>query len=136
MPSSRYPDSATAAALVALAARVTVLEAAGAVGTHTRYFGWSDDNVIATADFAAAETSSTNMGTLPARAANGYIWFAVPETEGYPTSIMVGGFPQNIVNYPQQAGTVDDAGGEPHLVGVSSRVQFSGLAGEDIEVVY
>ena len=135
---AKFPISAlaTASQLAALVARVTALESGGTPGTHTRYFGWSDDQVIAPADFAAAATSSTNMGNLPARSANGYIWFAVPETEGYPTSIMVSGFPQDIVNYPQQAGTVDDSNGEPHLVGVSSRIQFSGLAGEAIEVVY
>ena len=52
------------------------------VGDHTRYFGWSDDRVITTADFAAASMSSSNVGTLPQRATDGYILFGVPVAAG------------------------------------------------------
>ena len=107
------------------------------VGDHTRYFGWSDDRVIATADFGAAGMSSSNVGTLPQRATNGYIWFAVPETAGYPSSLHIDNGPiDQIAVYVQQAGTVDDLNGQPHLVGVSFDIQGSVLSGQEIELGY
>ena len=107
------------------------------VGDHTRYFGWSDDRVIATADFGAAGMSSSNVGSLPQRATNGYIWFAVPEAAGYPSSLHVDNGPiDQIAVYVQQAGTVDDLNGQPHLVGVSFDIQGAVLSGQEIELGY
>ena len=107
------------------------------VGDHTRYFGWSDDRVIETADFAAASMSRSNVGTLPQRTTNGYIWFAVPEAAGYPASLHVDNGPiDQIAVYVQQAGTVDDLNGDPHLVGVSFDIQGAVLSGQEIELGY
>ena len=105
------------------------------VGTHTRYFGWSDDRVIETADFGAAASSNSNVGMLPVRSANGYVWIGVPEASGYPRGIkLLGG--QFVQSVPQLAGTVDDTGGAAHLVGVTTRLQAPTLSGARIELVY
>ena len=63
----------------------------GATGQHARYVGWSDDRVIATADFAAANSAMTTTSSCRPRATNGYIWFAVPEDIGYPTDLHIAG---------------------------------------------
>ena len=106
-----------------------------AMGDHTRYFGWSDDRVIDTADFSTAATSSSNVGSLPQRATNGYIWFAVPEAAGYPASLHIDNGPiDQIAVYVQQAGTMDDLNGQPHLVGVSFDIQTLRLSGQEIEL--
>ena len=59
-------------------------------GDHKRYFGWSDDRTIATVDFAAAESSDSNVGMLPARSTNGYLWIGVPDAAGYPRGRQAG----------------------------------------------
>ena len=56
----------------------------------TRYFGWSDDRVIATADLSSADESDTNIGEMPARSTNGYFYAAVPESVGEPASLWLG----------------------------------------------
>ena len=107
------------------------------VGDHTRYFGWSDDRVIATADFAGASTSTTNEGTLPTRISDGYIWFGVPEAAGYPAELHLNNGPiDQLPVFVQQAGTVDDANGDPHIVGVSFDIQGKSLSQEEIELGY
>ena len=81
--------------------------------------------------------SSSNVGTLPQRATNGYIWFAVPEAAGYPASLHVDNGPiDQIAVYVEQAGTVDDLNGQPHLAGVSFDIQGSVLSGQEIELGY
>ena len=115
----------------------TTARLAPVVGDHTRYFGWSDDRVIATADFAAAVTSSANVGTLPQRSTNGYIWFAVPEAAGYPSSLHLNEGPLDQLGvFVRQAGTVDDANGDPHIVGVSFDIQGLQLSGQEVELGY
>ena len=104
---------------------------------HVRYFGWSDDRLIETADFGAASSFNSNAGTLPQRATNGYVWFAVPVAAGYPASLHINGGPLNqIAVFVRQAGTVDDLNGQPHLVAVSFDIQTLHLSGQAIELGY
>ena len=56
-------------------------------GTHNRYVGWSDDVVIAAADLQNAAVFTSDVLTIPARVANGYLWFAVDDDVGYPDSL-------------------------------------------------
>ena len=56
----------------------------------TRYFGWSDDQVIATADLSSADESTSNVGEMPARSTYGYFYAAVPEDVGEPASLWLG----------------------------------------------
>ena len=109
----------------------------GQTGDHSRYVGWSADRIIATADFAGAETAESNDLTLPATSVNGYIWFAVPEAVGYPTMLHIAGGSRNALNaYEQLTGTVDDDNGDPHIIGVSYQVQISALAGQAFVLGY
>ena len=64
------------------------------VGTHTRYFGWSDDQTIESSDLADAATDPTsNSGTLPApQRETATFSSAVPSAQGYPTQVFLGGF--------------------------------------------
>ena len=104
---------------------------------HTRYFGWSDKRVIETTEFAGASTASSNEGLLPQRATDGYIWFAVPEAAGYPATLHLNNGPIDQLSvFVRQAGTVDDANGDPHIVGVSFDIQSAGLSNEEIEIGY
>ena len=106
-------------------------------GDHTRYFGWADKRVIETAEFAFASSSSSNAGVLPARSSDGYIWFAVPDAAGYPASLHLDNGPIDQIGvFVRQAGTVDDADGDPHIVGVSFDIQGSALSGQAIELGY
>ena len=104
---------------------------------HVRYFGWSDDKVIATADFAAASTSETNKGTLPVRSTDGYIWFAVPEAAGYPGSLHLNEGPlDQLAVFVRQLGLVDDLNGDPQIVGISFDIQGAALSGQAIAIGY
>ena len=107
------------------------------ISDHTRYFGWSDDRVIETVDFGAAASSMSNTGILPTRATNGYLWFGVPESAGYPSSLHIdNGSIDQLPVFVRQAGTVDDTAGNPHIVGVSFDIQTLLLAGQEIELGY
>ena len=111
--------------------------ASGMVGTHTRYFGWSADRTISMSDLAGANTSLTNAGTLPAQSQNAYIWFAVPQSVGYPTQLFLdGGSRDNIPHFEQLPGTVNDSGGEAHYIGISYDLQIAALGGRAIEIGY
>ena len=104
---------------------------------HTRYFGWSDKRLIETAEFSFASTSESNEGTLPQRGTDGYIWFAVPEAAGYPATLHLNEGPLDQLGvFVRQAGTVDDANGDPHIVGVSFDIQGFALSNEEIEIGY
>ena len=125
------------AALTLLTARVAILEGYHVhVGDHTRYFGWSDDRVIETADLTAAAESDDNSGVLPARTANGYLFFAVPENIGFPASVSINNGPNQIAAFEELADTVDDDGGVAHLIGVTRRLQGPAVAGDPIELGY
>ena len=107
------------------------------ISDHTRYFGWSDDRVIETVDFGAAASSMSNTGILPTRATNGYLWFGVPASAGYPSSLHIdNGSIDQLPVFVRQAGTVDDTAGNPHIVGVSFDIQTLLLAGQEIELGY
>ena len=104
--------------------------------SHTRYFGWSDDATIATGDLASARAFAANEGALPARSGNGYVYYAVPESIGHPMAVFVGDNALVATPITEQAGTIDDAEGEPHLVGVSHFELAAALAGEAIRLEY
>ena len=125
------------AALTALVDRVRVLEGYHAhMGDHARYFGWSDDRVIATSDLTAAAESDDNSGVIPARTTNGYVFFAVPETIGYPASVSINNGPNQIAGFEELANTVDDSQGTPHLIGITTREQAPAIAGDSIDLGY
>ena len=100
-----------------------------------RYFGWSDDRVIETSDFAGFSFSQTEDGVLPDRAANGYIVFAVLESEGWPSRLFIGDGRRDVLRaFRRQAGTVDDSHGVAHIVGVTTRLQAPAVAGGPIRI--
>lgn len=108
--------------IAALAARVAALEGQVDTSDHIRYFGWSPDRVIETADFAGATQATSNDSVLPAHASNDYIWFAVPESEGAPSHLYIAGSNiDSLPNFDQLAATVDDDQGTAHIVFVSQR---------------
>ena len=91
-------------------------------GTHTRYVGWSDDTTVTLADIQAGNSSGSGYITIPAHANNAYLFFVVPQSVGYPTSLIIGGNSFNQISaYVQQAGTID-VGVEPHLVGLNTNL--------------
>ena len=120
------------------ATEVTLDLAVPSALTHLRYFGWSDDNAITQAEMLAGNTSQTDEGTLPARVSNGYPFFAVPQDVGFPTELYIGANSRNAIapTVVQQAGTIDDGGGEPHLIGVWRRLQVPALGGTTIRLGY
>ncbi len=107
---------ASATDVASLDARVAALEGVPP-GMHLRYFGFSADRSVMTAEFADASSSMTDEGTLPANTDAAYPYFAVPETVGAPDSLL---FPPNPVDqlsfYQRQDDTVDDTNGDPHIV--------------------
>ena len=106
------------------------------VADHSRYFGWSDDQTIETADFSSADEQTDNTGVLPARSGFGYVWFAVPQDVGYPRSLWIGDNALFPAAFDEQAGTVDDANGSAHLVGFTQVQQGDAVAGERVEIRY
>ena len=89
-------------------------------GTHNRYVGWSDDVVIAAADLQNAAVFTTDVLTIPARVANGYLWFAVDDDIGYPDSLI---FSTNQVTnqisfYEERANPIT-FGGVDYVVGIN-----------------
>ena len=102
----------------------------------TRYFGWSDDQVIATADLSSADESTSNVGEMPARSTNGYFYAAVPEDVGEPASLWLGDTALFATPSSRQAGTINDSNGDPHIVVVTVALIVSALAGQKAEVRY
>ena len=87
------------------------------VGTHLRYFGWSSDQALETTDFALANNYQVDAGEWPTTPVNAYPWFAVPESVGAPIGLRRPPNPDNqILAFTRQTGTVDDIGGEAHIV--------------------
>ena len=89
-------------------------------GTHNRYVGWSDDVVIAAADLQNASVFTSDVLTIPARVANGYLWFAVDDDIGYPDSLI---FSTNQVTnqisfYEERANPIT-FGGVDYVVGIN-----------------
>ena len=116
--------------------RITRLEGFHRAPTRIYYFGWSDDRAIDSSDFANFNSSMTFEGTLPARNTNGYVVIAVPEDEGVPAELFIAGGSDAIDAYERQAGTVDDANGDPHIVLVSRDLQTYLFAGETVVIGY
>ena len=113
-----------------VANRITISSGGGGTpvtpATYSGFFGWSADRVIETSDFAAADDSSSRVGTLAANISLMYAWFAVPETQGYPVGLTVqigSGTPSGnqIRAFERLTDTVNDSLGVAHIVGVSRR---------------
>ena len=89
-------------------------------GTHNRYVGWSDDVVIAAADLQNAAVFTTDVLTIPARVANGYLWFAVDDGIGYPDSLIISTnqVTNQISAYQERANPIT-FGGVDYVVGIN-----------------
>ena len=106
--------------------------------THVRYFGWSPDRIIQTADLAGANTSQTDSGTFPTETGQAYLWFAVPADVGWPDHLHLAGAQRDhLDSFEQLSATVDDSLGEDHVIGVSFFTQSAAAyAGEAIDLIY
>ena len=103
----------------------------------TRYFGWSLDQTIETADLADAETADSNTGVLPATTETlAYVWYAVPESAGQPMAFFIGDGSVFAAPVTEQAGTIDDDDGNPLLVGVTTGQQGTSIAGQAARLMY
>ena len=88
-------------------------------GVHNRYIGWSDTPVVDMATLLAGALFTTDRLTVPARVANGYLWFAVDSLIGYPDSLIRGANPTNqLPFYQRQAGVLTD-GMVDYIVGLN-----------------
>ena len=105
-------------------------------GTHNRYVGWSGDRTIEDADFTGLVADTDDEITIPARTTNGYVWFGIEESVGYPDSAIISGNPQNqITAFEQLSGTVP-FGGDNYVIGVSHQLLSSNIAGRTITFGY
>ena len=89
--------------------KMLTLPAAGGVVVvdHDNYVGWSDDRVIADADFDTAVDFDTDTTTLGAQTTAAYIWFGRRESLDDPTSLIIGANPADQLGFYQKlAGTV------------------------------
>ena len=108
------------------------------VGTHRRYLGWSDDVTIGPADFTSAAVFTTDVLTIPARTAAGYLWFSVDEDVGYPDSLIVSTnrVTNQISAYQEEIGAVMFAG-LGYIVGVNPNLlNPDHLVGETVTLGY
>ena len=99
------------------------------VGTHFRYAGWSDDGVIDQAELDGAAQFTGDVLTVPNRATNGYFFFGVDETPGYPDSILLDGNPTNqITNFLEQTAQLSREGNTV-IIGISTADLSAALSG-------
>ena len=99
-----------------------------------RYIGWNDGSAISIADFInGLSESDTDTLTVPMQPAGlTRLWFARPESAGYPTSVFLEGTGINQVNaFTMQAGTLD-VDLTTVVVGVSNQELSHRLAGRRI----
>ena len=99
-----------------------------------RYIGWNDGAAISIADFInGLSESDTDTLTVPTQpAGNTRLWFARPESAGYPTSVLLEGTGINQVNaFTMQAGALD-VDLTTVVVGVSNQELSHRLAGRRI----
>ena len=99
-----------------------------------RYVFWSPDRTAGDSDLAGAAGVRRNELTVPATSVPGYLCFAVPAGDGFPRSLryVVGNvFGRNqILSFPEQAGFVQDPGGDDYRAGVSRREHVADVGGE------
>ena len=117
-------DFATRAEFDALTARVTALEGGSPPATDLVYFGWKPTNVIGAADLdntlARVNSDADFENAWPPNDVNAYMFVAVRQADGEPTELYRDPNPINQIGaFDRQAGTVDDAGGNAHIVIVS-----------------
>ena len=89
--------------------KMLTLPAAGGVVVvdHDNFVGWSDDRVIADADFDTAVDFDSDTAVLGAQATAAYIWFGRRESLDDPTSLIIGANPADQLGFYQKlAGTV------------------------------
>lgn len=107
-------------------------------GDHRRYLGWSDDTSIAAIDFTTAAVFTTDVLTIPARTANGHLWFAVDADVGFPDSLIVSTNPvsNQLAFYQERVVPVMFAGVD-YVVGVNPNLLSpANLVGETITLGY
>jgi len=115
----------------------------GTRASYLRYFGWSDEPVIAAdlLDDSLVEVSAyyTDVGLMPARREAGHCWFAQLATAGYPDRIVVKrddaagwGEGQDVTSYfAQQPGRVMG-----YVVGVSKAKLSPDLSDHHVHLLY
>ena len=99
------------------------------VGTHNRYIGWSTTQSPTLVEFNAGSAQDDDTLTIPARSANGYVWFAVPKRQGQPTGLTVPNNPINVLGDFRRL-TDRDFGGESHYVYISRVAQNADIIGD------
>ena len=106
-------------------------------GNHKRYIGWSDDVAVTQAELDVAVSFNSDVLTVPTRVANGYLWFSVPDSEGYPDSLIRQGNPTNQISFfAEQAGMLT-AEGDDYLVGLNPNLlNPASLSGQTITLGY
>lgn len=115
-------------ALDPIQARLRTLEEAGGVTprVYVGYTGWSADETIDAADFAAGVTFRDGSVGTPA-GGPGYFWFAVPVAEGYPDRIIILGSNQT-GGFAEQAPVIYQGAG--YIVGRSNAALGSFFPGD------
>ena len=119
--------------------RFTTDAVAVAVGSHTRYFGWSADRVIETSDFASASTSTSDDGQFPTITMNGYPWIGIPVSPGAPSQVFLfDDFTSDEIDtFEVLASNVDDSNGDPHVIMVAHNQQVgSAWSEQDVSLRY
>ena len=97
---------------------------------HTNFIGWSDTDTPTADELAAGAGSMSTALDIPMRAANGYLWFAVPESVGYPENAQFdGGMVISIIGgFAESVDTVEiDA--TPHFLAVTNVLQNAAILG-------
>ena len=119
--------------LSAVHAEVVRLSSGGAVqSSHNRYIGWAAQQTPSAAEIAAADTFTADVLTIPQEASDGdgWLWFAVPDDAGAPTSAYFDGNTHDILGgfTPLASGTFaghivygSNAEQDPAILGTGSR---------------
>ena len=105
-------------------------------GTHYRIIGWSDDDSISTAELAAGTQFTGDVLTVPARAANGYLFIAIDESVGYPDSLLLDGNARNQLDAYAEQSQTRDRGSKTYDILVSNGELSSALSGRTITLGY
>ena len=116
---------------------ITISGIAPHPGTHNRYVGWSDDRTIENSDFTGLVADTDDEITIPARATNGYLWFGIEESVGYPDSAVISGNSQNQINaFEEQTGGAVTFSGDDYVIGVSHQLLSFNIAGRTVTFGY
>ena len=97
---------------------------------HTNFIGWADTDTPTADELAAGAGSMSTALDIPMRSANGYLWFAVPESVGYPANAQFdGGMVISVLGgFAESVDTVEiDA--TPHFLAVTNVLQNATILG-------